>query len=247
MGSNKIKTTDMSVQPDEQGSKKAKSSEAMAKDAKNEPKKEVKKPVQKKERSKRYVAKRSQVDRTIYYPLKDAVALLKKVSYTSFTGTVRADLLVRDQKLSADFAFPHATGQTKKVAIVTDALLADIEAGKLDFDILVTEPAMMPKLAKFARVLGPKGLMPNPKTGTVTKDPAKKAKELAGGKQVIKTEKAAPLIHVVIGKLDMKDEQLIANLETLIRQLNARKILKLVISATMSPGIKVDLSPYIVA
>ena len=133
------------------------------------------------------------------------------------------------------------------MVIVTDAVLTDIEAGKLDFDVLVTEPAMMPKLAKFARVLGPKGLMPNPKLGTVTKDPAKKAKELEGGKQVIKTEKAAPLIHVVFGKLDMKDKELVENLETLIKYVNAKKILKLVISATMSPGIKVDLSPYITA
>ena len=245
MGSNKIKTTDMTIQPDEVKTKKGKkNSEGAVQDTTE---KAVAKFHESKDRSKKYVQKRSMVDRTKFYPVSDSIELLKKVSYTSFTGTVRADLLVRDDKLSVDFAFPHATGQTKRVVIATDAVLTDIEAGKLDFDVLVTEPAMMPKLAKFARVLGPKGLMPNPKLGTVTKDPAKKAKELEGGKQVIKTEKAAPLIHVVFGKLDMKDKELVENLETLIKYVNAKKILKLVISATMSPGIKVDLSPYITA
>lgn len=240
MGSNKLKTVDMSIQVDDKKTKKSADTKVQTKDEKVAIEKVIR------ERSKKYVLKRGMVDKTKLYDLQEAVDLLLKTSYSKFTGTVSADLVVRDEKLQVDFAFPHSTGKTKKVAIVTDALIKEIEAGNLDFDILVTEPAMMPKLAKFARVLGPKGLMPNPKMGTVTKDAEKKKKELEGGKQVIKTEKKAPLMHVVIGKTDMKPAQLVENVETLIKYVNARKIAKLVVSATMSPGIKVDVSPYII-
>jgi large subunit ribosomal protein L1 len=197
-----------------------------------------------KSRSRNYVAIRRLVERSKNYTLKQAVELIQKTSYTKFVGTIVADLVTKDDKVNVDVKFPHSTGKTVRVAIATDALLADIEAGKIDFDILVTEPKMMPKLAKYARVLGPKGLMPNPKNGTIAPDPEKRAKELSGGKTTVKTEKKMPLMHVTIGKTDLKAVDLVDNTKALIKAVGPKKIVKLVLSATMSPGIKVDLTPY---
>jgi large subunit ribosomal protein L1 len=184
------------------------------------------------------------VDRTKSYSLKQAVELAKKTSYTKFAGTIVADLVTKDDKATAEITFPHSTGKTIRVAIATDDLLKDIEAGKLDFDILVTAPLMMPKLAKYARVLGPKGLMPNPKNQTISPNPEKRKAELEGGKITVKTEKKSPLMHVTIGKTEMTETDLFDNAEMLIKALGPKRILKLVLSATMSPGIKVDLTPY---
>lgn len=205
---------------------------------------EGKQPKTAKVRSKRYITARRSVDRAKTYPLSKAVEMVKKSSYSRFTGTLVADLVAKDAKVSGQVKFPHSTGKSVRVAIATDELLTDIAAGKLDFDLLVTQPDMMPKLAKYARVLGPKGLMPNPKNQTITPDPKKRKKELEGGTITVKTEKKSPLIHVVVGKTDMTDKDLVENLEILIKTLGARKLVKLVLSATMSPGIKVDLSPY---
>ena len=102
----------------------------------------------------------------------------------------------------------------------------------------------MPKLAKLARVLGPKGLMPNPKNGTISPNPEKRKTELEAGKTSIRNEKKNPLLHVVVGKSSQPESELVANLETLIKVVGGRKLVKLVISSTMGPGIKVDLSPY---
>lgn len=196
-------------------------------------------------RSKRYVDMRRHVDKTKTYSLKKAVELLTKVSYSKFVGTVSADLNIMEDSLNIEIAFPHSTGKVRRVEIATDALLKKIEKGEIDFEILVASPDMMPKLAKFARTLGPKGLMPNPKNGTVSPDPKKRAAELAGGKVRIKSEKKHPLVHVVIGKVDQKPAELIANVERLIKVIDAKKIQRLTLSATMSPGIKIDLSKYL--
>lgn len=234
---------------DEKPTKSSSSKKGAIKDESDSEKSESEVKVTKKarERSKTYINNRGMIDRTKFHKLPEAVELVKKTSYSKFEGTITADLILKDQKTQIDISFPHSTGQTKKVAIVDDKLLKLIEKGDIDFDILIATPEFMPKIAKFARVLGPKGLMPNPKMGTVTTDPAKKKKELEGGKMTIKTEKKAPLMHVVVGKTNMKDEQLVENITLLIKKINARKISKLVLSATMSPGLKVDLSEFIVA
>lgn len=191
-------------------------------------------------RSRKYVSVRSQVDKTKLYDAFAAVELVKKLSYSHFAGTITADVLAREIGVQADLTFPHSTGKTVRVAIVTDELLTDIEAGKLDFDVLIAEPRYMAKLAKFARVLGPKGLMPNPKNGTITPKPELKKKELEGGKITVKTEKKQAVIHVVIGKTSMETQELVENIQTLITALGTN-ILKLSISATMSPGVKVKI------
>jgi large subunit ribosomal protein L1 len=133
-------------------------------------------------------------------------------------------------------------GAAKKVAIVTDELLKDIEKGKIEFDILVTSPAFMPKLAKFAKVLGPKGLMPSPKAGTVTPDPEKKAKEFEAGKTVVKAEAKFPLMHVTVGKINQADEELIANIKALLDAVKLKNVTKATLASTMSPGVKLQLN-----
>ena len=195
-------------------------------------------------RSNAYKTVKGLVDRTKTLKLPKAIELLKKTSYTKFVGTVSVDALVRDEKLNVETTFPHATGKTTRVAVVTEELLESILKGNIDFDVLIATPAMMPKVARAAKVLGPKGLMPNPKNRTVTEDTEKRKKELEAGSVAIKSERKAPLIHVTIGKMNQSEKELIANIEHLIKVVGPRQIKKMTISATMSPGVKVDLSEY---
>lgn len=192
-------------------------------------------------RSKKYKNARSLVDRTKLYPALEAIELAKKASYSKFDGTIGADLVLKDVDNKISVVFPHQTGKKIKVAIVDDDLIQTIETGKIDFDILLTTPAFMPKLAKLARILGPKGLMPNPKNETIVNDPEKKKQELEGGKTILKTERKAPLLHVSLGKASLASEALAENLEAVIKACDG-KVLKATISATMGPGIKVSLS-----
>jgi large subunit ribosomal protein L1 len=192
-------------------------------------------------RSKKYAAVRAKLDKTKVYPTAEAVKILQQLSYSKFDGTISVDGMVREVGNVGTISFPHTTGQLRRVVIVDDKVLADIEAGKIEFDVLIAHPQYMPKLAKYARVLGPKGLMPNPKTGTLTPNPEVKQKELAAGVMTIKTEKKLPIIHMTVGKVSMKTEAIAENIEELIRVLGP-KLLKLSISATMSPSVKIDLA-----
>lgn len=202
---------------------------------------ETKKKVSNKQaRSKKYQAVRSQVDKTKQYDPFSAVELIKKLSYSKFKGSIEAHLQVKEVGASATLALPHSTGKSVKVAIASDEVLAQIEEGNLDFDVLVSTPKFMPKLTKYARVLGPKGLMPNPKNGTLTPNPEVKKKELEAGSMTIKTEKKAPLMHLVIGNVSMDTKQVVENIESLLKALKG-KVLKLSISASMSPGVKVKI------
>lgn len=191
-------------------------------------------------RGKQYTAMRAQVDKTKSYEPHAAIDLIKKLSYSKFAGTISADVVVKDANTQIEIAFPHSIGKQTRVAIVDDQLITEIEAGKIGFDVLVTEPRFMPKLAKLAKVLGPKGLMPNPKNGTVTNNPELKKKELEGGKMTLKGEKKAPLMHVNLGKTDMETAKLAENLESLIKVLGG-KIVRLFLSATMSPSVRVKI------
>jgi len=187
---------------------------------------------------------KSKVDPQKKYELKEAVKLLKSTNITKFVSTVtlHLNLVTKDTPTRVELTFPFVAGATKRVAIVTDELIKDIEKGKLEFDILVTSPAFMPKLAKYAKVLGPKGLMPSPKAGTVTNDPEKKAKEFAGGKTVVKAEAKFPLMHVTVGKIDQKEEELIANIQALLDGVKLKNVTKATLASTMSPGIKLQLN-----
>jgi large subunit ribosomal protein L1 len=192
-------------------------------------------------RSMKYQAVRAQIDKTTKYDPFAAVELVKKLSYTSFPGTVTAHLVVKEAGISAPVTLPHSTGKTLRVAIVNDEVMEKIASGVIDFDVLLATPQYMPKLAKFAPVLGPKGLMPNPKNGTLTPNPEAQQKKLAAGTTTIKTEKKAPLIHVQIGKTSMDTKDIVENLSALMKAFNT-KLVRVAIAATMCPGVKVDFT-----
>ena len=218
----------------------AKSSEALAKEEKAKADRERKPRV----RSRRYKLARSRVDRTKPYPIPEAIDLVKKTSIARFDGTISAHLNLNEEKVSADVTFPHSTGKQARVAIATDALIKKIEEKKIDFDVLLATPNTMKKIAKVAKILGPMGLMPNPKTGTVTDDPKKRKKELESGTTQVKTEGKAPLMHVVIGKTSLDTKKLTENLKALVITVDTKRIMKLTLASTMSPGVKVELSDF---
>lgn len=197
-------------------------------------------------RSKRYQDVIGMVDKTKLYDLKDAVSLVKQTSLTKFDGTVELHIGLNPLSLGdkKDYrtavSLPHGTGKEVRVAIADDEVLGQIEAGKINFDILVAHPSMMPKLAKVARVLGPRGLMPNPKTGTVSPDPEKRAKELSSGQVNIKTEPGVPQIHMPIGKISFEDKKISENITAVLKVIGT-KVAKVTLSATMGPGVKVKL------
>ena len=198
----------------------------------------AKKPKKERARSAKYRAVRAQIDKTKKYDPFAAVELVKKLSYSSFPGTITAHVVVKEVGASASLALPHSTGQTVRVAIVDDAVLKDIEAGKLDFDVLIAAPQYMPKLARFAPVLGPKGLMPNPKNGTLTPHTEAAKKKLEAGTMTIKTEKKAPLMHIRIGKTTMATKDLVENIEAVMSAL-VNKVVSIAIAPTMGPAVKV--------
>ena len=196
-------------------------------------------------RSKRYIEVMKLVDKEKLYPLTDAISLVKQTTLTKFDGTVELHvslnpLTLGDKKdYRTAVSLPHGTGKEVRVAIADEKILAEIEAGKINFDILVAHPTMMAKLAKVARVLGPRGLMPNPKTGTVSPDPEKRAKELSSGQVNLKTEPGNPLIHMPIGKVSFEDKKIAENVKAVLKALGT-KVAKVTLSATMGPGVKVQ-------
>lgn len=187
---------------------------------------------------KKIKAMTSKIDRTKLYSTTDAVNLIKNTNITSFDATLTLHLNLIERISRVEITFPHQAGTAKVIAIANDKIIAEIEKGQFNFDILLATPTMMPKLAKHARVLGPKGLMPSPKAGTVTPDPEAKKKEFAGGKTMLKGEGKFPLMHITIGKLSQPDKELIANIETALTAVNVTKITKATLASTMSPGVK---------
>ncbi len=193
-------------------------------------------------RGKKYLAARAKVDQNQLYPLAEAVKLVKETSISKFVGNLEAHLVVKQTGELGELKLPHFKGKAKKVVIADDQVIEQIKAGKIDFDVLLASPKMMPKIVPFARILGPKGLMPNPKNGTLVKDPEKAVKRFQQANVIkVKTERKAPVVHLVLGKLDQPDQELIANVEALIKFLGSGQIKKLVLKATMGPGVKVKV------
>lgn len=199
--------------------------------------------------SRRYRELREIVDKTKSYNTKDAIKLIIKTSNIKFDGTVETHININPATLPKDkpslqgtVNLPHGTGKKRIIAIADDSVLKQIETGKINFDVLVAHPSQMPKLAKFAKLLGPRGLMPNPKNGTVTQDPEKRAQELEGGELTWKTEPDHPVIHQALGKVSFGQDKIEANLKAFVTSVSTGKIAKLTLSSTMGPGIKVDLN-----
>lgn len=223
----------------------AKLEEKPAEQAKEEPKEEKK---SKKEKFAKPKHKRSKKYQDLHLTVgknpvsvSEALSLLEKLQRKTFDETVELHFNTKDPKISAQTSLPHGTGKTLKVAIATDALIEEVEKGKVDFDILLATPSMMPKLAKVAKVLGPKGLMPNPKNGTITNNPEESAKKYEGGLTFIKTETKAPIIHIAVGKVSFGTKKLEENIEAVISAVKKENIDKAILKSTMSPAIRLQI------
>lgn len=216
------------------------------------PKKKVmiKKGAKGKTHSENYLKKVALVEKNKIYKLTDAVSLLPKLTIAEFDETVELHINTTDTGISGQMSLPHGTGKQTRVVIINptedaqtaDELIKKIEGGTIDFDVLIATPDAMPRLARVARVLGPRGLMPNPKNGTVTPKPEDTAKKFAGGQFNYKTEAKFPLLHLIVGKVSFGDEKLEANIKAAIKTVNTKNIKNATLKSTMSPGIKLDIS-----
>ena len=225
-------------------------------------------------KSKRYVANLEQVDKNKSYSIEEAVALVKKTSNSKFDETLEVamnlnlDVKKADQQLRGAVVLPHGTGKTKKILVlakgdqakVAQAAGADYvgdvdmidkiaKENWFDFDVIIATPEMMPQLGKIGKLLGPKGLMPNPKTGTVTTDVAKAIEETQKGKVNYRTDSYGN-VHGIFGKTSFEDAKLVENLKAFIDVILKSKpssskgnyVKNISISSTMGPGVKIDLT-----
>lgn len=192
-------------------------------------------------RGKKYQTVKKKVDVTKYYPLTEAVKLVKETSFSKFEGKIEAHITTLDIGNVGEITFPHLETASKKIVVLNDTILAELKDGKVNFDIVIATPSTMPKLLPFARILGPKGLMPNPKNGTLTDDTEAAIKRLSVAKTMIKTEKKSPVIHIVVGKVSQPVEELADNITELIKVVKSNKIKKLALCATMGPCVKVEV------
>jgi large subunit ribosomal protein L1 len=191
-------------------------------------------------RSKRYRENSSVVAGKTIYPVTAGIEVLRKFKKGNFDETVELHINTREKGISGQVNLPHGTGKKLRISIADDSLIARIEKGKIDFDILVAEPAMMPKLAKVARVLGPRGLMPNPKSGTISENPSQAVKQLSSGQVSYKTESQAPIIHMPVGKLSFDDKMLFENITAVLSAIGSSKISGVTLKSTMSPAIRLQ-------
>ena len=221
--------------------------------------------------SKKYVAAAAQIDRERLHNPTEAIEAVRNISNRNFDESV--DLVVRlgvdprkaDQMVRGTVALPSGSGKDVRVAVFAqgeaataalaagaefvgaDDLAAQVEGGMLDFDVAIATPDLMPLVGKLGRVLGPRGLMPNPKTGTVTPDPAKAVGEFKGGKVEYRTDRHGN-VHVPVGKVSFEIDALSANLSAVLDELlkakpsssKGRYIRKVTLSSTMGPGVRIN-------
>ncbi len=218
----------------------------------------------------------AKVDKNKVYSLKDASTLVKEVNCTKFDSSV--DVHVRlgvdpkkaDQQVRGTVTLPHGTGKTKKVLVLCtpdkeaaareagadyvglDEFITKIDGGWTDVDVIIATPSVMPKIGRLGKVLGPRNLMPNPKTGTVTNDVAAAVNEVKGGKIAFKVDKAG-IIHASIGRVSFTPEKLADNANEFVTAIMKLKpsaakgtyLKGLSMASTMSPGITVDTKSFI--
>ncbi|MFL5809413.1 MAG: 50S ribosomal protein L1 [Flavisolibacter sp.] len=226
--------------------------------------------------SKKRKAANGRIDANKSYSLKDASALVKEVNTTKFDASV--DLHIRlgvdpkkaDQAIRGTVTLPHGTGKTKKVLVLCgpdqeaaakgagadyvglDEFVQKIEGGWTDVDVIVATPAVMPKIGRLGKILGPRNLMPNPKTGTVTNDVAAAVNEVKGGKIAFKVDKAG-IIHASIGRVSFTPDKIAANSQELINAIIKAKpatakgiyLRGLTMASSMSPGIAIDTKTFV--
>ena len=227
-------------------------------------------------KGKKYLEAVSKVDKTKVYTLDEAVKLVKETSVSKFDGSVeiamRLNLDTRksDQQLRGTIVLPNGTGKEKKVLVIAkgDNAKAAKEAGAdyvgdtdmlekiekenwLDFDVMIATPDMMPLLGKLGKVLGPKGLMPNPKTGTVTTDVKKAVSDVKKGRVEYKTDSYGN-VHALVGKVSFTEEALMENIKAFVAVILKSKpsvvkgvyVKNVALSTTMGPGIKLDINSF---
>jgi large subunit ribosomal protein L1 len=222
-------------------------------------------------RSKSYRAAADKIDRERLYSPEEAVRLVKETATTKYDATVEVALRLgvdprkADQMVRGTVNLPHGTGKTARVLafaagakaeeareagadiVGADELIEEVQGGRLDFDAVVATPDLMGKVGRLGRVLGPRGLMPNPKTGTVTMDVAKAVGDIKGGKIEFRVDRHANL-HFIVGKASFTDQQLVENyaaaMDEVIRlkpsAAKGRYVKKATMAATMGPGIPLD-------
>jgi large subunit ribosomal protein L1 len=201
-----------------------------------------------KKHSQKYLGVVELVDKSKTYSLDEALKLLPQLKLAKFDETVELHINTTDKGVSGSVTLPHGTGKQLRVVVANqsedpkavEALVKKVESGTIDFDVLIATPDAMPKLAKIARVLGPRGLMPNPKNGTVSPKPEEVAKRYQGGHVNFKTEAKFPLLHLSIGKVSFGSDKLLDNAKAAIQAVQAKNIKDITLKSTMSPGIKVD-------
>jgi large subunit ribosomal protein L1 len=197
-----------------------------------------------------YVAIAQLVEKNKIYTLNDALSILPKLKRAKFDESVELHINTTQSGISGNVILPHGTGREVRIIIAdassdakaVDDLIKKIESGTIDFDILIATPDSMSKLAKVARVLGPRGLMPNPKNGTVTPKPAEAAKKYQGGQVNYKTESKFPVLHLTVGKVSFGDKKLAENIKAFLHAVDTKNIKDITLKSTMSPGIKIDTS-----
>ena len=226
-------------------------------------------------KSKKYIEAAKLVDRSVAYSVEEAIELVKKTNFAKFDATVEVafrlgvDPKKADQQIRGAVVLPHGTGKTQRVLVFAKGekakeaeaagadyvgdtdYIAQIQKGWFEFDVIVATPDMMGEVGKLGRVLGPKGLMPNPKTGTVTFDVTKAVNEIKAGKVEYRVDKSGN-IHVPIGKVSFEDSKLVENFaainETLLKVKPAAAkgtyMKNVTVTSTMGPGIKVDPSTF---
>ena len=234
---------------EEKESSSAEASEGQVSKQTTEEEKTIKKPQKNKEaktkekvRSKSYQTSSKLIEKDKKYTVLEALSLIEKLKRAKFDETVELHINATRTGVLGTTTLPHGTGKQIRVAIADDDLIAQIEKGKIDFDILLASPDMMPKLAKVARVLGPKGLMPNPKNGTVSQNPKEAAKKFEGGQLTIKTEAKFPIAHIAVGKVSFGDKKLQENIEEVLVTVKPQNIQSAIIKSTMSPAIRLNIS-----
>lgn len=227
-------------------------------------------------KGKKYLESLKLVDRSKAYEIEEAVELLKQVSKAKFDETVEVAFRLgvnpkkADEQIRGAMVLPHGTGKTQRVLVFAKGekakeaeaagadyvgeqdLIDKINQGWFEFDVIVATPDMMAEVGKLGRILGPKGLMPNPKTGTVTFEVEKAVNDIKAGQVEYRVDSAANL-HVPIGKVSFEDDKLIDNFEALVQTIvrvkpqasKGKYIRNAVITSTMGPGIKLDVSSYI--
>ncbi len=182
----------------------------------------------------------ARVDRNKLYSIADAIKLVKEVNFAKFDAAMELHIVVKKQGLSFNITLPYSAGKVKRVEIADDKTLVKLSGGKVDFDVLLATADMMPKLVPFAKILGPRGLMPNPKTGTLIKD-KKEAEKFSGNNTTLKTEKEGPVIHTVAGKISQKNEELETNIKAILEAIGSALLSKVYLKSTMSPSVKVQV------